>query len=285
MTFERTKSGQQNRAAFLGVDYVCYVEGGGGFSDFSDDVVFWQTVLEVLRPDLKIHFLARGGKPELEARARDIISKGIDHALVAMDSDFDELLNDKINDRRVLYTHGYSWENDIFPKQMLAILYAHKIRASSPPAAEVAELSNKYDEMSTRIRWPVRADYYAFVAKSSVLPRNAPGRVISKCRITGYPLVMQTELRKLCRQANSGTQARTLPNLTKLAEPMRYCAGKVYAHLVHLLVTGVLRAFSRNASLTPVHLIDMALLKMPEYLRRNNTDSVVMFHAGQAALI
>jgi len=285
MTFERTKSGQQNRAAFLGVDYVCYVEGGGGSSDFSDDVVFWRTVLEILRPDLKIHFLARGGKPELETRARDIIARNIGHALVAMDSDFDELLGDKITDRRVLYTHGYSWENDIFPKPMLAILYAHNIRAASPPAAEASELSNKYDEISARVLWPVRADYYALVAKSSVLPRNAPGRVISRCRTTGYPLVQHAEVRKLCRQANSGTKARTLPTLTKLAEPMRYCAGKVYAHIMYLLVTGVLRAFSRNTPLTPVHLIDIALLKMPEYFRRNDTDSVAAFHANQAARI
>ena len=285
MTFERTKSGQQNRAAFLGVDYVCYVEGGGGSSDFSDDVVFWRTILDVLRPDLKIHFLARGGKPQLETRARDIIARDIGHALVAMDSDFDKLLGDKINDRRVLYTHGYSWENDIFPKPMLAILYAHKIRAASPPVAEASELSNKYDEISARMLWPVRADYYALVAKSSVLPRNAPGRVVSRCQTTGYPLILHAELRKLCRQANSDTKPRTLPNLPKLAEPMRYCAGKVYAHIMHLLVTGVLRAFSRNTSLALVHLIDLALLKMPEYLRRMGTDSVAAFHANQAARV
>lgn len=285
MTFERTKSGQQNRAAFLGVDYVCYVEGGGGSSDFSDDVVFWKTILEVFRPDLKIHFLARGGKPQLETRARDIIAQDIGHALVAMDSDFDELLGHKINDRRIFYTHGYSWENDIFPKPILAILYAHRIRAASPPAAEAAELSNKYAEISARMLWPVRADYYALVAKSSVLPRNAPGRVISKCRTTGYPLVEYAEVRRLCRQANSGTKARTLPHLTKLAEPMRYCAGKVYAHIMHLLMTGVLRAFSRNTTLPLAHLIDLALLKMPEYLRRNGTDSVAVFHASQAARI
>ncbi len=285
MTFERTKSGQQNRAAFLGVDYVCYVEGGGGVSDFSDDVVFWKTVLGVLRSDLKIHFLARGGKPELETRARDIIAKGIQHSLVAMDSDFDELLGHRIDDRRVLYTHGYSWENDIFPKPMLALLYAHKIRAIAAPANEAIALESKYDEYAAQMLWPVRADYYALAAKSSVFPRQAPGRVISRCQSTGLPLVKRAEVSKLFRQVNVSTKGRALPNLEKLSDPMKYCAGKVYAHFVHLLFSGILRHFSRNSAITLNHLIDVALLKLHEYFQSFGSDLVAEFHAKQAERI
>lgn len=285
MTFERTKSGQQNRAAFLGVDYVCYVEGGGGASDFSDDVVFWKATLETLRPDLKIHFLARGGKPELETRAKEIITKDIQRSLVAMDSDYDELLGHKINDRRVFYTHGYSWENDIFPNKLLLKLYAQKIRSHAPPALEATELTKKYRELSAEMLWPVRADYYALVAKSSVLPRNAPGRVIDRCGVTGEPIVKRTEVAKLCRQANAKTKPRALPVLAKMDEPMRYCAGKVYAYMMYLLISSVLKAFSRNASITSAHLTDMALLMLPKYLREERSDSVAAFHAKQASKI
>ncbi|MEM7691048.1 MAG: DUF4435 domain-containing protein [Pseudomonadota bacterium] len=281
MIFERTESGQENRAAFLEVDYVCYVEGGGGENDFSDDVIFWNALFRTLRPDLRIHFLARGGKPQLETRARHILDNDIQSTLVAMDSDFDELLEHKINDRRILYTHGYSWENDILPRSVLEMLYSHKIRATSTPPREAAELDERYDELTRKMLWPVRADYYALVAKSSVLPRDKPGRVIGRSPSNGYPEVRRSEVRKLCQQANAKSSTRVLPVLPKMHEPMRYCAGKIYAYLMFVLVCGVLKSFSRKVSGSFPHFIDVALLKFPEFMTSNERHEVTKFHIRQ----
>lgn len=66
---------------------------------------------------------------------------------------------------------------------------------------------------------------------------------------------------------------------------MRYCAGKVYAHMMHLLISGVLKTFSRNASVTTVHLIDMALFKLPDYFGGCGSDRVAAFHIKQASKI
>lgn len=126
MIFERTRSGQINRAAFHGVEYTCYVEGGGGISDYSEDVLFWSTVFETLRPDKRVHCVARGGKAQLESRARSLITQNIQNTLVAMDSDYDDLLGAKIDDPRVLYTFGYSWENDAFSSNALVQIYARR---------------------------------------------------------------------------------------------------------------------------------------------------------------
>jgi hypothetical protein len=112
--FERTKSGLQNKKLFFGVDYVCYVEGGGGRRDAAPDVTFWNTVLSVLRPDLNVKISPRGGKPILQRIATHIVEQNVQDTLVAMDSDYDDFRSLKYQDRRVLYTFGYSWENDVF---------------------------------------------------------------------------------------------------------------------------------------------------------------------------
>lgn len=285
MSFERTKSGQENRAAFLGVDYICYVEGGGGHSERSDDIIFWKNLLGTLRPDLKIHFIAKGGKAELEKRASDIIEKNISYSIVAMDSDFDHLLDGKISDRRILYTYGYSWENDVFSKPMLGRIYTHVARAPSVPDDEIDFLNQCYDRLSDRMLWPVRADYYALAAKSSVLPRSSPGRLFERSVSSGLPVVRYEEVIKICAQENRRTKPRTLPTLPKLTDATRFCPGKVYSHLMILLVSAVLKMNFAQKRMTPLHCKDIALLLLPELLKNNKDDAMVSFYSAQLSTV
>ncbi len=282
MNFERSRQGQENRASFYGVDYVCYVEGGGGASDDSDDVVFWSIVFSTLRPDLKVHFLARGGKPELEARARDVIEKDLNAVLVAMDSDYDELLGEKILDRRVLYTFGYSWENDLFSADVIREILSFKCRPRPLPQDDLLFFENHFDILVRQLKWPVRADYYALVSRSSVLPRNSPGRIFARCEQTNMPIVKLEEVRKLCKLANTRTRTRVLPNLPRIDNVMRFCVGKIYSHVMHLFVCAFIRVrnVSTTRTLTPGHFYDLAQLLFPNILRLGNGRALIEHYSN-----
>lgn len=56
MAFERSLLGQRNRALFLNVDAIVYVEGGRGLEDQDEsfDAMFWKKVFEVFRTDLRV---------------------------------------------------------------------------------------------------------------------------------------------------------------------------------------------------------------------------------------
>lgn len=274
MSFERTKGGQQNRAVFLGVDYVCYVEGGGGESEYSDDVTFWKGVFGVLRPGLRIHFQAKGGKPELESRAANIISENICNTIAAMDSDYDDLTKDKIEDSRILYTYGYSWENDAFCKPMITKIFSYIAKNFEIDSSEHELLHDEYERIRLDLIWPVRADFYALVAKCSVFPRKSPGRIISRDKKKQFPVIDRKEVVKLCKVANKNAQPRNLPSLPKLEDSMRYCVGKIYLHTMWILICAVLKEFGKSDNTTPNHFRDLGLLLFRDFLNETDHDQV-----------
>lgn len=125
MTFRRTSSGLSNLGLFYGVDTVVFLEGGnqslsrddveaGMFSASSPDVRFWQTLFDLYRPGTRIQFRSVGSKTVVKSIARDIRDGSVTGVVVAMDRDFDHINNDLIASQNVIYTNGYSWENDVW---------------------------------------------------------------------------------------------------------------------------------------------------------------------------
>lgn len=273
MTFERTKSGQQNRSVFLGVDLVCYVEGGGGNSDRSEDVSFWSKVFIECSPGMRIRCVARGGKPQLEELARAIIDRNLDGTLVAMDSDYDGILNEKINDRRVVYTFGYSWENDVLSLPALHLCYKEVAHSQHLTQEEVDYINEAHLSACKDFKRPLQADFLAFCAKSSLLPRDAPGRVVRLCSVTMLPTIDKVEILRICRIKNSTRTRRNVRGFPKIEDVARYCVGHVYAFIACAIVRASHRRFVSRSAPSMAHIRQACLLLLPERLR-NATDPV-----------
>lgn len=285
MTFERTRSGLSNKAAFLGVDFICYVEGGGGVSEFSEDVGFWKSLFSVERPDLKVHFSARGGKPELEARARDIVAKNIQHSLVALDADYDHLLGEKISDSRVLYTWGYSWENDIATPEMIQLLYAHFIGANVVPASERTALSDEVAEVFRALLWPMRADFCALLAKTSVLPRQSAGRIFFPCPQTGAPKVNRSEVLRICREANSKRLVRGVIGSRSANWVPRDCPGKIWIFFAAKIISFVSKKHGRGGKIDALKLKSVGSLLWLQHKIQSPTAASVLHHSKSLSAI
>ena len=125
MTFLRTEEGLTNQAMFMDVDIIVYTEGGefsysiedvssGVVNEFSIDQIFWDGILKKHCFKPRYELFPIGSKKTLEQIATLISVDRIQNVGVAMDSDYDELENTKIKSPYILYTHGYSWENDVF---------------------------------------------------------------------------------------------------------------------------------------------------------------------------
>lgn len=85
--------------------WVVYVEG-------ADDVQFWKHIFR-LHGIESVKFNVAGGKLNLKAYISDIVQQGAD-IIVAMDSDYTPYTEDKIDNRNIIYTYGYSIENTIY---------------------------------------------------------------------------------------------------------------------------------------------------------------------------
>jgi hypothetical protein len=123
MTLRRTRSGLQSLHVFHNADIVAFCEGGDmlsvelvsqGFGDDGTlDAYFWSQALDSIRAKGKsLHVKSVGNKPTLSSIANDVSEVGIPNILVCMDSDYDVPLGGSIESPSVLYTYGYSWEND-----------------------------------------------------------------------------------------------------------------------------------------------------------------------------
>lgn len=178
--FLRTDSGITNRALFTDANFTLYVEGGGGVDGAgSSDVVFWGDVLRHLRPDLKVTVVPHGGKPELEFLADKILSGDIANTLVALDSDFDELLDERKEHSNILYTYGYSWENDVFCAEQISNVVKRVLKVDVVDNEKCNIVVDVFNSaLKKMVPW-INADFWLRSMNSALFPNISSGRFLS----------------------------------------------------------------------------------------------------------
>lgn len=149
MTFTRTNSGLSNSAKFHGVDYLIYAEGGEydvelKCSKWAIDTVFWGSIFSRYLPDLKYKFRAMGSKENIVPIAEKLSGAQISNAIVVMDRDHDSYRDCMIKHPCVIYTYGYSWENDAWRAELII----SKLKKLAPERQITAEMA-----ASIRERW------------------------------------------------------------------------------------------------------------------------------------
>jgi len=251
--FIRTDSGISNRSLFTGSDYTLYVEGGGGVANAgSSDVIFWGDLLKERRKDLKVAVVAFGGKPELEAIADKILSGEISNTLVALDADFDEMLEERRESNFILYTYGYSWENDAFCIDLLDTLLFRTLKIDNVQlaAAEPARQRLK-THLSDLVPW-INADFWLRSMNSSLFPRIAPGRVVGTSAITSEATINRREIWKIFKSTLKEIpleQRKPRPGVWILSAAS-LLHGHLYKHLIRATLVDALRLLGRKTQLS-----------------------------------
>lgn len=180
-SFIRTSSGIQNEHLFHDVDYIVYLEGGNHsytledittkslFNDNTLDIAFWKNQFNNHYSNCNCKFKSIGSKTVLKELSDIVISNNITSIIICMDSEFDELLNNKIQNPRVLYTYGYSWENEVFNPlilENLVILFT--------AMGECSDLiRTRYENFLSNIKDGVKGDYYQFSINNAFFPKKS----------------------------------------------------------------------------------------------------------------
>jgi len=184
MSFTRTNSGLSNMALFHGVDIIVFTEGGeisypfidilkGKFNETSVDIKFWSGIFNTYGFDKEVEFRALGSKTATN-KICELLSEGkISNIAVARDSDLDDFIGNKVQCPHILYTKGYSWENDVYQKELVeeqikSMIFTNKIK-------------NEYVEAIEKSY----AEFYkqAFrLLKLEVLFRSSGIRLITDCK-------------------------------------------------------------------------------------------------------
>ncbi len=198
-SFRRTKSGINNLFLFYDVDYIVYLEGGKksfnksevyenreNYTADSEDISFWSNIFSKHKKNKSFKFKSIGSKKTLQEISQDLISGEIQNIYIAMDNEFDQVLNKQISHPNIIYTHGYSYENDIW--NTTTIIDVLKDLTAS-------EVSEKYifdgiQRFIKDIKKGVFSDFYLFKKKMSFFERRSGILFCIECNIgTAFPSV------------------------------------------------------------------------------------------------
>jgi len=110
VSLQRTNYGLNNEHLFYDVSIVVYCEGKE-IDGHTHDEMFWGRVLSSF--GINCVCKSRGSKTDIIPLALQALQGNVENVAFAMDRDYGDYHGFPIEDRRVLYTYGYSWENDI----------------------------------------------------------------------------------------------------------------------------------------------------------------------------
>jgi hypothetical protein len=276
MTFQRTPSGLSNLHVFLNVDAIVFVEGGvsrtlhevqsGEFDNESDDIPFWQKCFAELGPRLTLQFRAVGSKPTLIAIAQQVADGVVTGVYVAMDRDFDPLLGLAITAPRVLYTFGYSWENDVWRQAVIEEVF-YTLCGVCRYTVKISQIiATSFARFERDIRWTTYGDFLCVKHGIPLLPRRSPQRVMTEAR-TSAPAINRTALHLCIREAKAKRTGAMSAGVRIKTDPLLDCCGHVVGAFGYSLLVYLFKKFCKGTTY-PRHLMDsVAIDKFFERIR------------------
>jgi len=261
MTFTRTKEGLSTQHLFVKADWVVYVEGGPGVTPEeastgkacaeSIDILFWRRLFEHHIPNLIFDVRALGSKSNLIKIARWVAAGEESRVCVAMDRDLDDRFGGIIRGRGVLYTKGYSWENDTCQPAVVIGIVEALCPVSMVGQDIQREVDTAFEHFIKSARWIVHADILTRPHQVRVIPKDNPRTLISSTP-GGEPRVDRAKGIRLIAQAcnrmgrRNVTRAGGRPTVAVLSD----CCGHMIGEFSYRLVVYLVRRHS-NAAVLP----------------------------------
>jgi hypothetical protein len=200
MAFVRTSTGLSNQHLFHDVDYVIFVEGGqsyskleidqGNYNEESIDTIFWSKIINKYKSESQFKFKAVGSKTAVLKVAEDIIDNNLTTVYAAMDQEFDTVLGKLYKHDNILYTFGYSWENDVWNELVIQNI----VTTASAKEIELNEVIVPFEKFVKDIKFSVYGDAYLFSKSSSFFPRPSNHLKLIDCTNTTPPSVKKEEV-------------------------------------------------------------------------------------------
>ena len=215
MAFIRTKSGISNQHLFYQADFIVFVEGGNhtytipeieknNYNEFSNDMLFWERIFAKFKKNKKIKFKAVGSKYTVCKIAEKIIKDNILTVYAAMDKDFDDILGNLKQHKNVIYTNGYSWENDVWNADLIKSI----MKDLTAVTINEIDIDTLYNKFLKEIKIGVYADGYQFSKGSSFFPRPSGHMRIINCNSSFEPHLLKSEIEELIK--NQGLKKSNL---------------------------------------------------------------------------
>lgn len=250
MSFRRTNSGLSNLYLFLDCDAVVFLEGGdslrkdqvenGLYNDLSEDIQFWQTAFSIFRPERKYQFRSIGSKETVKSIAADVMNGHTNNVIVAMDRDFDHLNGRLLLSDNIIYTRGYSWENDAWNKLALVeAFYTLSGSCKTQIDAEATIVDGYFEKCLLGLRGAVRIDAILSQYNNSLFDRDSYIRYLD-IKKACMPKLNYKEVRNSLTSARKKVGKPITRKTNFTITPFIDCFGHLYAELSYRIMSYLL---------------------------------------------
>ncbi len=263
MSFRRTLSGLSNEHLFHQTDVVVHVEGGDGLTSKYEagetteaiDIPFWRAVFRSFAPNVKAHFKAGGSKTALLPIANTLRNSAALSVAVCMDRDFEDEVAQFSNCPNVMFTWGYSWENDVCSPLTLCRVVGNVCLANYDSDEVDREIASCFQRFVNDVKWLVKADK---IAHAHRVPLFGKGRPIEKLVYgeisTAPPYLLRNDLRTAIQRLRSEhlAGAKLPKGLVPLpiANPLREVRGHVVELFTFRMLQYLLGKYSKKSKIS-----------------------------------
>ena len=291
MTFRRTESGLSNFYLFVDADAVVFVEGGlsfnreavdnGDFTSCSSDIRFWQTLFTIYRPEKNFQFRSIGSKETVKSIALDIKEGRVSNVVVAMDRDFDHLNSRIIASDDVLYTRGYSWENDVWESKIILEAFCTLSGSCKNNTSSEADIIDSLlDVFSTHMSRAVLVDAILSQHDNSFFDRAKPGRYI-EVENNGSPNVNLEQVKVSLIEARNRNNRPTIRKSSIEINSLVDCFGHLLADYAYRILAYLIEKVRRLPKLPKEYATVMVVEKFAQVLEAGGLPSLKQHYDTQ----
>lgn len=285
-TFKRTKGGINNLRLFYNVNYVVYLEGGNNsysksevydkkFNHDTEDISFWSSIFSKFRGSQKLKFKSVGSKKTLKEIADDLIEGKIKYVYLAMDNEFDEILNKRLVHQNIFYTHGYSYENDVWNATTIIDI----IKELTATKVDEKYITNGFKKFQRDIKLGVYADGYLFNKNQSFFHRKKGHLFCIDCNVNNFPSVKNIEIDNLINIKS--LNKNTLRNFAykKKIHGLKHCFGHLLADFCCQIVSHYLKVKHNFSNLRKEIIYRIAINKF--FQNQFNNSDIEIYYKNQ----
>lgn len=283
MSFSRTKSGLSSYHNFFNVEYLIYSEGGkppvanGSNTNWSIDSIFWRGIFERFSPGVKVKIKSMGSKANVTPYAEKIQRNEISNSIAVFDRDYDPYRGEAINHPRVLYTYGYSWENDACQAELLIQALAIIHPNGQLLESDETDIRNRFDFFLKSINRMVFVDLLCGLNKIKGVDRENYWALID----TSDPKLYKLRKRQFLELIQSIKNRR--------ASPLRYlgntrisahtdCYGKIISRFCYSLYCEYYKKITSQNSI-PTHFLERAMAEAIVHADLRNIPQLEMHYS------
>lgn len=267
-SFKRTKSGLNNLRLFHDVNYVIYLEGGNKsysksevyankFNSDTEDISFWSKIFMLNKKNCKFKFKSVGSKETLKDIAIDLIDNKIKFVYIAMDNEFDEVLNQRLKHPNIFYTFGYSFENDIW-NYITIIQILEELTSSN---IDKKYIEKGFKKFINKIKIGVFADSYSFYKKKAFFKRKQGHLFCIDCNSNNFPSVKELEITNLLMQKSLNINTIRNYAYKNKIDVIKHCFGHLLADYCCQVIKHYLKVKHKFSNLTKEIIYRMAINK------------------------